>query len=825
MAMFGRKMSAVGAGMTKYLTVPLAAVGAVSVKMAADYSRSMTRIQALTGMSAEQMSKYSAAIERMAGVVGKAPKELAEGLYFIASSGFEGAEALSVLEASAKASSAGLGDVQTVADAVTSVVMAYGKENITAAQAVDVLTAAVREGKAEPEELAASLGNVISTAKILGVEFNQTAASIATMTLAGVETPEAITALNQAMLSLAKPTQEGRKLADDLGLSYAGLRDQLADEGVIEVFRTLQKATHGNIEQLTTLMPNVRGLKALLALTGVDAKKVSKVFDEVTNSTGDMSSAFKTWAESDGGKVDKALADLQVAGIKIGSVLLPTVVRAAQWVGKLAQSFGNLSEGTQGFIVKIGAVAAAAGPLLFFGGKIITLLTTIGPLLTTAASMVSAFFAAFQVGGFGALAGSITAALGPIGLVIAAVAGIGVGLVLLYKHSETFRNIVSTAFRAVATAAGWVWDKLKEGWQYISKTLGPAFADLWSAIVPRLRQVGQMIAVQFRLIASAVSAVVGFIRKHWDTIGPIVKAAWKIVTTVSRAAVRALAQVIRLIADVIRGDWKGAWAHLKQIAKINASATQVVVGAMKTILIGLMKAAARGMVAALRALPGLMAAAGRAALRGLLSAVTAGIAANIAMLRSVPGRVQAVFAGAAGWLVSAGAAILSGLLSGMQSMVGRIIGEAASIASQVKNAIAGALGINSPSRVTYEQGQQIGKGLALGISSTRRGVVAAATTLAHSATVPITPSGRSGGAMSIPAPARAAQVMRQAGLSASAPGKSAAPAADAPPIVHLTVNGNVYGVDDLVGLVTDGVERAQAKRARIRSRTLGLAPV
>jgi hypothetical protein len=54
----------------------------------------------------------------------------------------------------------------------------------------------------------------------------------------------------------------------------------------------------------------------------------------------------------------------------------------------------------------------------------------------------------------------------PIGLVIAAIAALVVGLVVAYKKSETFRNIVNGAFDAVKGASQALWDRIKAffGW-------------------------------------------------------------------------------------------------------------------------------------------------------------------------------------------------------------------------------------------------------------------------------------------------------------------------------------------------------------------------
>jgi hypothetical protein len=55
----------------------------------------------------------------------------------------------------------------------------------------------------------------------------------------------------------------------------------------------------------------------------------------------------------------------------------------------------------------------------------------------------------------------------PIGLVIAAIAALVAGIVLAYKRSETFRNIVDGAFRAVGKAVSWLGEKASAAFKKI----------------------------------------------------------------------------------------------------------------------------------------------------------------------------------------------------------------------------------------------------------------------------------------------------------------------------------------------------------------------
>ena len=105
--------------------------------MAADYQSSMQKINGLVGISQKQVNAWSDDILELGKTLPQSPKDLADAMFFITSAGLRGKTALDALKQSAKASAAGLGETKVVADAVTSAMNAYGKKNLSAAQATD----------------------------------------------------------------------------------------------------------------------------------------------------------------------------------------------------------------------------------------------------------------------------------------------------------------------------------------------------------------------------------------------------------------------------------------------------------------------------------------------------------------------------------------------------------------------------------------------------------------------------------------------------------------------------------------------------------------
>src|SRR4029079_10270447 len=110
------------------------------------------------------------------------------------------ADQLDVVKQSAMAAKAGLGDTQTVADAVTSAMNAYGSEVLSAAHATDVLVNTVKEGKGEAASFAPVIGNVSALASKLGVSFEDVGAALAAQIRLGTDAETASTQL-QALFS------------------------------------------------------------------------------------------------------------------------------------------------------------------------------------------------------------------------------------------------------------------------------------------------------------------------------------------------------------------------------------------------------------------------------------------------------------------------------------------------------------------------------------------------------------------------------------------------------------------------------------------------
>lgn len=374
-SMFSQRMRTFGYLASASLTMPLVMFAKSAVQAARDYEFTIQKIVGLTGESQASVNSFKGEIIELSKTLGKKPTELAEALYFISSSGLKGAEAMQVLKLSAKAAASGMGETQTMANYLTSVLNAYRGTGLTAAYATDVLVAGVREGKAEAEGFAAAMGSVAPLAAKLGMSIDQVAGSMAAVTLTGSTAAQSATYLRGMLNVLLKETVKGGKALesagkkiDGLGVSYADLRDILREGGLVALMKKMDELTKAYGETLVSkVFPNIRAMLEILSLTGNNMAYNTELMKRITNSSGSLAKAFAAVSDTMKMKMDRALASINISMIELGTtmatIFIPILENIANGIQKLMAWFKSLDESQQKHVLSLLKWAALLGPM------------------------------------------------------------------------------------------------------------------------------------------------------------------------------------------------------------------------------------------------------------------------------------------------------------------------------------------------------------------------------------------------------------------------------------------------------------------------------
>ncbi len=456
----GGNLKKTGKTLSTYVTAPIVGVGIAVAKMSIDFDREMRNVSSISDYTRQHFDEIKQSVIDLSTKVPQSASVLAKGLYEIASSGYDGKDAMLILEASARAAAAGLTDTNTAADAATTVLNAYGMKATEVGRMQDIMFQAVKLGKLTYEQLAGSLSTVASTAAAAKVPFEQVAGAYATMTKAGITADEAATALNQVLLSYISPAKEAKDAAKALGidlsataLSTKGLSGVMAElaskvgiseaeldkitksgKSDAEIQAELARRAGITTEQFGALFGNVRALKGVLSLTRQEGKVFASDTQAMYQSTGAAADAFGEQSKATGFKMQQSLNQLSAAGLKFGDSMAPAIEKVAAGIGKLANWLSKLSPAQREMILKFGLALAVIGPLLMGLGSLIS---TAGVV----AGAVSAMAAAVGIG------------VAPFLLIVGAIAAVVAAGIYLYTHWDQVKAKLAKLWGDIKTAA------------------------------------------------------------------------------------------------------------------------------------------------------------------------------------------------------------------------------------------------------------------------------------------------------------------------------------------------------------------------------------
>lgn len=462
MARAGGYGAILGATMLLGMAGAAVKVGIDLVKMGADGEAALNHVAALTGASADQMTYYKSQIEALAPVAGKTISDLSNGLYDIVSAGYQGADAMNVLNYAAKAAAAGETDLHTVTVGVTSVMRSFGLSADQASTATDVLIEGVRLGRAPFADFSRAIGLVGVVSSEAGIGIGDATAALSTLTLTYPSVRNAGQGLQALILDLSANAGTLADRAHKMGLEF--------DENALKSIPTLsgklaylQKVTGGNEDEMKKLLANSAALKAELFLTGQGASILAQNEQAMAGAAGMTDAAFKTHTATMKAHVEEMTGALSVLAIHISALAEPMINAA---LSALTQMFTALATAFEKH-------ANIMKPLL------IALAVLIGSTLVAAIIALSVI-----------LSSMATAALGIAGPIIAvelAIAALVTALIYAYNHSGPFRDAINQlwgAIKQLGQALGSGVIALIQGIGKYAREAAQGFGDLFGHMQP-----------------------------------------------------------------------------------------------------------------------------------------------------------------------------------------------------------------------------------------------------------------------------------------------------------------------------------------------------
>jgi phage-related minor tail protein len=479
-----------GASMSKNFTLPIVALGAASVVAFDQVDSAMDEVAQRTGATGKALDSIQGTFKEVAANATQGMDQVA-----IAVSGV--AQRLHVTGTPLKDLSDRMltfarvsnTDVETATTGVTKAMQALGVKAKDGAGFMDMLLKASQATGIKVSDLTAEVIKFGPSMSQLGLDTTSTVAIISQFEQSGLNSSAAMGGLKKALVTLAKSGET------DLP---KGLNEGIAS---IEHAKTASEAT--------ALAMKLFGAKAGPDLAVAIRSGKFSVDDLMKTLKGSKGTLDTTAAAVEGPqeKLARMKNQLTLVAASFADIFIPVLAKVLGPLQAFSGALGNLNPQMKEIVVVILAVVAAIGPMLVVVSKTISIFTQLMEIAKLLQVVVMAL--------------NITLLTNPFVLIAVAVIALIAALVILYKHSESFRAIVDEITGAVQTGLVMAFDWLKQKIAEITPTLSA----VWSAIQPILSVIGQGIEIYvttyIKLVKFYIEAWILIIQTAYEIMKPI----------------------------------------------------------------------------------------------------------------------------------------------------------------------------------------------------------------------------------------------------------------------------------------------------------------
>jgi phage tail tape measure protein, TP901 family, core region len=400
MQALGSSMSNIGAQLT-LATAPLMGLGAVGIRSAASFEDAMAEIQARAGLTTEAMEQVSAAALQMGADTAFSAQQSAEGILMLMTAGLSLEDAMATIPAVLTGAAAAGADLGQTAEQVTNIMASFGLAAGEAGRIVEVMNQAAGASPAEMSEMGEALAMVGGSATLLGLSYEQTAASLTVLARVGKVGTEAGTQLNSIFTQMISGTPDNVRAWEMVGSSLFDASGNARDFGVVlaEVKAGMENLSAEDqafvIQQLAGSYGRV-GFNALLASEGLDA--VEAQMNEQTSAAEVAAMRMDTF----NGRLESLKGSFEALLITAFTPFIEMLTPMLEAVIEVVNAFKDWVSANQRIVQ----------PIL----KVLSVLLTIGPALIALGTTLKVAGIAMKALGF-----SFATLTSPLALVIAAI--------------------------------------------------------------------------------------------------------------------------------------------------------------------------------------------------------------------------------------------------------------------------------------------------------------------------------------------------------------------------------------------------------------------
>jgi TP901 family phage tail tape measure protein len=494
----GADIGKAGGVFSGLISLPVAGFFMSAATTAGDFEKTLNTLGAVSGATTEELKRLKDQALELGQSTSFSATDAAQAQVELAKAGLSVEQILAAMPSVLQLAAAGQLDVGEAASIAAAMMNTFGLSGEGLARVNDVLAAAANASATGVREIGTAMAYVGPVAYQLGVSFEETTAAIALLSNVGIDASQAGTALRGALSTLINPTQQQKKVLDELGISVYDSQGRFV--GLIEIIRQLEQSG-ADTAQILAIFGDRAG-PAMAALLQIGSDSLGEMTKQLENSGGTAERVANSQMAGFRGQLEELNGALETLKIRLlmdtGLLEKLTLVltKAADAVSKLTNWFARLDPRVQRLLLGFLGVFAVLGPLMVLIAGTILVLSVLGSTV--------------------AMVGIIIASLVVIGYALYTIFS------LLWPEIENFFRTVGTKARefgndvrnAFEMVKGW----LERNWPLVASIiLGP----MMLVVSPVLAAVNMIVGGFFMLkdrIIGALETAWGFIKSFPDRL-------------------------------------------------------------------------------------------------------------------------------------------------------------------------------------------------------------------------------------------------------------------------------------------------------------------
>ncbi|EEL33090.1 Prophage LambdaBa02, tape measure protein [Bacillus cereus Rock3-28] len=284
----GNKMQDVGGQVGTTFAAMTGVIGAglaVAVKESMNFEQKMADIQAVSGATGDEMKKISELAVEMGEKTKYSSVQAGQGIEELIKAGVNLTDIINGgLEGALNLATAGELELGDAAEIASTALNAFKDDNLSVAQAADLLAGAANASATNVSELKFGLSMVSAVAAGVGLSFKDTTTALALFAQNGLKGSDAGTSLKTMLANLIPKSNEAYEMFSELGLitiDTGKAMQFLGEKGIKPTSTSFQDVT-GSLSEYAAKQAGVK----------VGSEKAEKAFQKLTFSTGIMTNAF-----------------------------------------------------------------------------------------------------------------------------------------------------------------------------------------------------------------------------------------------------------------------------------------------------------------------------------------------------------------------------------------------------------------------------------------------------------------------------------------------------------------------------------------------------